>query len=194
MNKKNFILKTLDVYSLENELNYHGLRVAAYSELLAKLMKVNIKKIKLLKKGALLHDIGKKLIDKNIINKPSKLTLEEFEVIKKHPILGLKLLEKRDRCNIIKNILLFHHEKWNGKGYPIGLKGEMIPLEARIVSIADYYDALTSERVYKKKIDHENALKILISESSESFDPDIVSIFELFENKFRQILEKKYEN
>lgn len=169
-------------------------RVSEYSELLADLMCLDIKKIKLIKIGALVHDIGKKLISDNILNKPEKLTINEFEVIKKHSELGFNILSKKHKNNITENIILFHHEKWNGTGYPFNLEGTQIPIEARIVSIADCYDALTSQRVYKVKMTHEEALKILKAESGKSYDPNIIALFEIFENKFKKILEKNYEN
>lgn len=141
-----------------------------------------------LKKGAQLHDIGKLSIDKTILNKPSKLTLKEFELVKIHTELGLKNLKNYHRNITIENIVLFHHEKWNGKGYPFGLAGKEIPIEARIVSIVDCYDALTCKRVYKEKIPHEKVMDILRSESGNSFEPDIIFIFDLFNEKFKKIL------
>lgn len=191
---KNFNLSILDEYKLEESLKNHMFRVSEYSELLASLMSLNSKNIKLIKQGALLHDIGKKKINSKILNKPFKLTFEEFEVMKKHSELGLSMLNKKYMINTIENIIVFHHEKWNGNGYPFGLKGNNIPLEARIVSIADFYDALTSERVYKDRISHEKVLEMLKNESGKSFDPDIVDIFEIFESRFRKVLEKYNEN
>lgn len=152
-------------------------------------MCVDQKKIKLYKKGALLHDIGKLSIDKSILDKPSKLSIYEFEEMKKHSELGVSLLNEEHYNDIIKNIILFHHEKWNGEGYPYGLKGSEIPLEARIISIVDCYDALTSKRIYKNKLSHKEALDILKSESGKSFDPEIIFMFSLFEKTFEEILE-----
>lgn len=170
------------------------LRVCKYAELLSDLMCLDKDKINQIKIGALLHDLGKKLIDENILNKPSKLTLDEFTIMKEHCKLGLKILRKKDKNFIVENIILFHHEKWDGTGYPFGIRERTIPIEARIVSIVDCYDALTSDRVYKNKISHEKALEILKKESGTSFDPDIISMFEIFENKFKKLLEKFYEN
>lgn len=187
-------LNILDEYQLDENLEKHMFRVSKYSELLADLMCLDSKKIEYIKQGALLHDIGKKLIDEKILNKPDKLTSDEFEIMKTHSKLGLKILNKKYRNKNIENIILFHHEKWNGKGYPFGLESKTIPIEARIVSIADCYDALTSNRVYKVKISHEKALDILKSESGKSFDPDMIAIFEIFENKFKKIMEKNHED
>lgn len=191
---KNIYLNKLEEYKIQDDVKNHMFRVSNYAELLADLMCLDRGKINKIKKGALLHDLGKKLINKKILNKSSRLTLEEFNLIKQHTKLGLKILRKKDKDFIVENIILLHHEKWNGTGYPFGLNKNNIPIEARIVSVVDYYDALTSDRVYKYKISHEEALKILKNESSQSFDPDIISMFEIFENKFKKLLEKFYEN
>ena len=191
---KNVYLDKLEEYKIKDELKNHMLRVSKYAELLADLMCLDIDKVKQVKKGALLHDLGKILIDESILNKPSELTLEEFTLMKEHSKLGLKVLKKKDEGSTIENIILFHHEKWNGIGYPFGLKGRNIPIEARIVSVVDYYDALTSDRVYKSKLSHEKALEILRNESGQRFDPDIISMFEIFENKFKKLSEKYCEN
>lgn len=165
------------------------LRVSRYTEILADLMCVNKGKIKKMKKGALLHDIGKKKIDLNILNKPLKLTAVEFEHMMKHSKYGLELLKDEDRDKIIENMILLHHERWDGKGYPFGLVGNDIPIEARILSVTDCYDALTRKRAYKDGITHIEALEIIKGESRKRFDPDIVAIFELFEKKFKELLE-----
>ena len=191
---KNSYLNKLEEYKIEDELKNHMLRVSKYAELLADLICLDKDKIAQIKKGALLHDLGKILIDKKILNKPSELTPEEFILMKEHSKLGLKVLKKKDEGNIIENIILFHHEKWDGTGYPFGIKGYNIPVEVRVVGIADCYDALTSDRIYKSKLSHEKAFEILKSESGKSFDPDIISMFEIFENKFKKLSEKLYEN
>lgn len=158
-------------------------KTSMYAEILCNLLKISKKEMELIKKGALLHDIGKKLIDKRILEKTERLTLKEFEKIKKHTILGGIILEAENK--IIQNIALYHHEKWNGSGYPKGLKGKNIPFEARVVSIVDCYDALRSKRVYKEEKTHEEVIGILKEESGKSFDPDILNIFLKFEDKFK---------
>lgn len=198
-NKQTFFYKNntniiLEEYNLELELKNHMIRVSKYAEILANFILINDKKVKLIKIGALLHDIGKILIDENILNKPSKLNTIEFEIMKKHSELGLKILKNTSRDSTIENIILCHHEKWNGKGYPLGLKTTAIPIEARIVAIVDCYDALTSNRVYKNKLSHKEALEILKSECGESFDPNIVFVFESFEEEFKKIMERYNEN
>ncbi|PKM51224.1 MAG: hypothetical protein CVV02_07655 [Firmicutes bacterium HGW-Firmicutes-7] len=130
-----------------------------------------------------LHDIGKVGIADGILLKPAKLTPEEFEVMKKHTIIGSEVLKKASN-NLLRNgknffdigieIALSHHEKYNGQGYPYGIAGEDIPLSARIVMVADVFDALTSKRVYKNAIAVEDAIQIIIDESGKSFDPNVV--------------------
>lgn len=174
--------RILKKYGLDEALEKHLVQVSVYSEMLATFLSIKEEKIEKIKKGALLHDIGKKLIDENILKTPSFLLPMEFEEIKKHTILGCGLLEED---KIVKNIVLYHHEKWNGSGYPKGLKGKNIPFEARIVSIVDCYDALRSKRVYKEEKTHEEVIGILKEESGKSFDPDILNIFLKFEDKFK---------
>ena len=192
--KKTIYTNKLEKYQIKDELKNHMIRVNKYTELLANLICIDKHKTKQIKKGALLHDLGKILIDENILNKPSRLTSEEFNLIKEHSKLGLKVLKKKDKEQIVENVILFHHEKWDGSGYPFGLRGKSIPIEAQIVAVADFYDALTSERVYKGKISHEKALEILKIESGKSFDPNIIAIFEIFENKFEKLSKKLHEN
>lgn len=131
-----------------------------------------------------LHDIGKVSIPDHILDKPAKLTTEEFEVIKTHSENGAKIIEKtmsesddEEYYEMAKQITRYHHEKWNGRGYPAGLAGERIPLNARIMAVADVFDALVSERPYKRAFSFEEAFDIISSESGEHFDPKVVSAF-----------------
>lgn len=194
-NIKNSIIKNLkeqinDIllkYKLEKSLIGHLKRTSKYAEILSESMNVEKEKIEEIKKGALLHDIGKKRIDKNLLEKQTKLSLDEFKIIKEHPKLGTEELNEIDESDIVRNIILLHHEKWDGSGYPFGLIGTKIPIEARIVSVADCYDALTTVRVYKEKVSHEKAIKILKSESGKKYDPDIILKLELLEKEFNEI-------
>ena len=145
-------------------------------------------------KSAPLHDIGKVAIPDAILKKPGKLTPEEFEIIKTHCDYGTKVLilaeEKlsfRSFLKIAIQIVSSHHEKWNGTGYPKGLKGEAIPLSGRIMALADVYDALRSDRCYKKGVSHEEAVKIISQEKGSHFDPDIVDVFCSIKKKFEEI-------
>ncbi|MDR0986072.1 MAG: response regulator [Ruminococcus sp.] len=142
-------------------------------------------------KCAQLHDLGKIAIPDSILLKPAKLTPEEFEVIKKHPIYGERFFAdfiKSDSddpfLETAREITYSHHEKWNGTGYPLGLSGMDIPLSGRIVAIADVYDALVSERPYKKPFPHEKAAEIIISDSGKHFDPHLVEIFTAHQDEF----------
>jgi response regulator RpfG family c-di-GMP phosphodiesterase len=145
-------------------------------------------------KSAPLHDIGKVAIPDSILRKPGKLTPEEFEIMKKHCEYGTRVLKIADEklsfqsfLKIAIQIAASHHEKWNGKGYPEGLKGEAIPLSGRIMALADVYDAIRSERCYKKSFSHEETLKIIAGDRGEHFDPDLVDVFLRIENNFHEI-------
>lgn len=134
--------------------------------------------------AAPMHDIGKIRIPDAILNKPGKLTPEEYEIIKKHSEYGaeviaktMKGVENEDWFSTAYNIARYHHERYDGTGYPDGLKGENIPLEARIMALADVYDALVSKRVYKKAFTKEEARRIIEEGSGAQFDPDLVPLF-----------------
>jgi len=138
----------------------------------------------LLLQSCQLHDVGKISIDDSILKKPGKLSYEEFEEMKKHAVFGEKVIEKIQtltrESEFLKYAKVFaasHHEKWNGKGYPRGLNGNEIPLLGRIMAIADVYDALTSERPYKKAFTHEEAVRIITEGSGTQFDPVLVELF-----------------
>jgi HD-GYP domain-containing protein (c-di-GMP phosphodiesterase class II) len=133
----------------------------------------------------------------SILLKPGPLTPSEFEEMKKHTVYGAEALAKAESASGIsdetsflktaREIALTHHEKWDGTGYPNGLKGNTIPLSGRLMALADVYDALISERVYKKAMSHETAANIIRSRSGTHFDPEIVDVFEALEDKFLAI-------
>jgi putative two-component system response regulator len=144
--------------------------------------------------SAQLHDIGKIAIKDSILQKPGKLTDEEFEEIKKHPVFGQRIIQKIKKNTTEKAFLEYaeifaisHHEKWDGSGYPYGLKGEEIPLLGRLMAIADVYDALVSQRPYKKPFTHEEAVKIIADGSGKHFDPAIVDMFLRVSDEFDKI-------
>lgn len=146
--------------------------------------------------SSILHDIGKVGIPDSVLLKPDKLTEEEFEIIKQHTRLGgeaLEVIESQTEgqsfLTIGKEIAYYHHEKWDGSGYPKGLKEESIPLSARIVMLADVYDALTSRRIYKAPIDHEEVKDIILKAKGSQFDPQIVDAFENIADEFNRIRE-----
>ena len=135
-------------------------------------------------KSSKLHDVGKIAVPDHILGKPGKLTDEEFSVVKRHPAHGAKLLDQFVDAGgdipflaVARDIALYHHEKWDGTGYPFGRKGREIPLAARIVTIADVYDALISVRPYKKAFTHEQAVSIITGDRGRHFDPYLIDVF-----------------
>jgi len=125
----------------------------------------------------LLHDIGKIAIEETTLNKQGKLTEQEWKEIKRHPEIGYRILSTVNDMSEMADYILCHHEKWNGTGYPKGLKREEIPFPARIIAIADAYDAMTSERSYRSALSKEIAIKELQKNSGIQFDPEIVRAF-----------------
>ena len=142
------------------------------------------------------HDVGKIAIEDSILNKPAKLTVDEFEKIKRHATYGVEVIERIQRNSntsehdpLLEHAKIFagtHHEKWDGSGYPNGLKGDNIPLQGRLLAIADVYDTLVSERPYKKAIPHEDAVRIIEAGKGTHFDPILVDLFVTRENDFKQ--------
>lgn len=165
-----------------NELNdtdtgMHIMRVCAYSELLARGAGLPGDMVVRLRRYASLHDVGKVGLADKILKKPGPLTSEEFDSMKKHTVMGFELLTLARSDSLAKNIALCHHEKFNGKGYPFGLAGKQIPLEARIVALADVFDALTTKRCYKNAYPMDMGRKIIEEERGEHFDPYLVDLF-----------------
>jgi response regulator RpfG family c-di-GMP phosphodiesterase len=168
--------------SRSKETGLHVKRVAEYSYLLAKLYGLDEAHAYLIKQASPMHDIGKVAIPDHILNKPGKLTPEEFEIMKTHAQLGYEMLKHSERPILKTSAVIAHthHEKYNGKGYPRGLAGDAIPIEGRITSIADVFDALAHDRVYKKAWVLEDILSLLREERGVSFDPVLIDLF--FEN------------
>jgi putative two-component system response regulator len=135
--------------------------------------------VELLFKASPMHDIGKLGIPDAILKKPGKLTDEEFTEMKRHPAIGAGIIgqQKSELLECARVVSLTHHEKWNGRGYPRGKAGDEIPIEGRIVAIADVFDALTSERPYKQAWPTEKAVELLQKEAGEHFDPSLVPLF-----------------
>jgi len=134
-------------------------------------------KISELRVGGLLQDIGKVAIDENILNKSDQLTKEEWNEIKRHSDIGYRIINTSPEMSDIAQYVLFHHERYDGKGYPSGKRQEEIPLLARIIAVADSYDAMTNERPYKKVLNKDMAIEELAKCKGTQFDPDIVDIF-----------------
>jgi len=152
----------------------HSMRVSAYAEAIAKQVGLPQNKIDLIKSAALLHDIGKIGIDKNILNKVGRLEKEEFEAIKSHPEIGATIIADLSYLSNISDIIRHHHERNDGKGYPDGLSYDKIPLETSILTIADSFDAMTTNRPYRSSLSLEAALQEIKDNGGTQFNPDIV--------------------
>ncbi len=156
----------------------HSARVAKFSVMLGRHIGLENEQLTILQKGALMHDLGKIGVPDSVLNKPAKLDNQEFIQMKSHPVMTATIMKPLGRFKDFVEIAAWHHERWDGKGYPDGLVGEEIPLLARIVSIADTWDAMTGDRVYRKGIPYEKAMKILICERrSGQWDPELLGEF-----------------
>ncbi|MFC3032664.1 HD-GYP domain-containing protein [Pseudoalteromonas fenneropenaei] len=193
----------------DNETGAHLLRMRQYAELLACTRQqdsdapaeLNEQFIANISLSAILHDIGKVGVADAILLKPGRLSSEEFEQIKAHPVIGGHVLESlmqyAPNCGFLamgRDIAAGHHEKWDGSGYPLGLRGEAIPLSARIVALVDVYDALTTPRCYKRPFSHEEAKTLIVEGKGKHFDPNLVECFLRVEAKFAAISATALEN
>lgn len=175
-------LETIEIlrYTVEAKDTYtrgHSERVSEYSVLIGKKLGLPQSDLKTLKIGGLFHDIGKIGIADSILMKTGKLTNSEYNEIKKHPIIGKNILSNASIFQDIIPIVLYHHERYDGKGYPEGLRGNDIPLLARIVCVADSFDAMTSKRSYRDVLDYDYVKNEIKSQSSTQFDPVIATTF-----------------
>ncbi|MGQ9756266.1 MAG: HD-GYP domain-containing protein [Desulfotomaculales bacterium] len=155
----------------------HSERVARYAAKLARAAGMRDGEIKKLKLAAFLHDVGKIEIPTKVLNKPEPLTREEWEVIRRHPVVGAEIVGQIKVLEEIAPLILHHHERYDGSGYPAGLAGEAIPLGARIIALADAYDAMTSHRPYRPAKTHETALHEVRQGAGRQFDPSLVKLF-----------------
>lgn len=163
----------------DNETGNHVKRVSLFSYWIAKKFGLDEEHARLIELASPMHDIGKIGVSDNILMKPGKLTSDEYQAMQDHVLIGAKILED-SRSEVLKvayQIALTHHEKYDGSGYPHGLAGEAIPIEGRIVAIADVFDALTSERPYKAAWPVEKAIDLLGKEKGKHFDPELVDCF-----------------
>ncbi|MCM5677974.1 two-component system response regulator [Schlegelella sp. S2-27] len=190
----------------DNETGNHVRRTQFYVRSLCQALRTHAKferaltdkTIEALFKSAPLHDIGKVGVPDHILLKPGKLTAEEFDIMKRHPVIGRDALQRAEEqlgvevefLHFAKEIAYGHHEKWDGSGYPQGLKGDEIPLSARLMALADVYDALISRRVYKPPMSHDEAVALILASSGSHFDPDVVAAFTRQEDDFRAIAER----
>jgi diguanylate cyclase (GGDEF)-like protein len=170
------IIETLNAKTSETKEHSERLADSAI-KIMKQLKMVRYDEIEDMKLLAKTHDIGKITIDDNILKKPGPLTEAEYEIIKKHAEAGYKIIRNITDSDSVCNGVLSHHERWDGKGYPQGLKGEEIPIFARIIAVADAFDAMTHDRVYRKRMTEEEALNEIIKNSGTQFDPKIVDAF-----------------
>ena len=183
-------LDSRDPYTLN-----HSENVAKCSVQIAEKMNLSKECCAIIRKGALLHDIGKIGIPEHILMKNGKLTNEEYEVIKTHPTIGYNMIKHVADFheNGVLDIVLYHHERYDGKGYPAGLKENQIPLFARIVAVADTFDAMTTKRIYREELNLEYTLNEIRKNKGTQFDPEMVDVFlNLFEQQ--ELMETEYEN
>ncbi|OGW99672.1 MAG: hypothetical protein A3I73_03880 [Omnitrophica bacterium RIFCSPLOWO2_02_FULL_45_16] len=155
----------------------HLERVSSYVEMVAEKLDIDDETKKILTGGALLHDLGKVGIEDTILKKEGVLTPQEYEMMKQHSIIGENILKPLRSMSKLSSVVRHHHEMYDGTGYPNGLKGEEIPLAARILTVADIYDAITTDRPYRKAMSREEAIKTLISYAGNKLDPKLVEIF-----------------
>lgn len=178
MEVKDTIINLQDIKSIDQYTFCHSVNVCVLSLITGISMGYDEEKLKDLGIGAMLHDVGKTRIPLEILNKPGRLTNEEFEIIKKHTSIGYEILKKSSMLSTYASyIALTHHERYDGEGYPLGLKGNEIHEFSRIVSVADVYDAITSDRVYKRRVKINEAVEYLIGMGDHQFDYNIVRSF-----------------
>ena len=155
----------------------HSEEAAIYAEALGKACQLTQKQLELVRMAAKLHDLGKIGIPAEILKKPGPLNAEEWKIMREHPALGAKILQTIEPLKDLVPIVQCHHERWNGSGYPAGLKGTQIPLEARLIAVIDSFLAIVSKRPYKPAMPVSYALEQLRAQAGISFDPDLVERF-----------------
>jgi diguanylate cyclase (GGDEF)-like protein/putative nucleotidyltransferase with HDIG domain len=177
----NLHLRTIEALALaieakDNNTHRHIQRVQAYAFELGKKMGLSAEDLQALRAASILHDIGKLAVPEHIISKPGKLTPEEFDKMKIHPVVGAEILSRVEFPYAVVPIVRAHHEKWDGTGYPEGLRGEAIPIGARILSAVDCLDALASDRQYRRALPLDEAMAVVVAESGKSYDPRVVAV------------------
>ena len=163
--------------SMRDEFNHHGPRVSVNAIKLSEARGLQAYEVGLIAAGSQLHDIGKLLIRSEILNAPRKLTVDEFTEMQRHAIMGWDIVNKAGYEKTIQDIVRHHHERWDGTGYPDGLKEEDIPLAARIISVCDVYQAMTAERIYRKPLTHKFVKDFMLSSKGVILDPTLVDLF-----------------
>ena len=178
LSNKNIMINLADLRSVDEYTFAHSVNVAVVAIVIGKALGYNQLRLRDLGIGAILHDIGKTEIPLEILNKPGRLEASEVEIMKKHTEYGYEILKRhRDISTLSRGIPLMHHERIDGSGYPYGKKGDEIHEFAKIVAIADTYDAMTSNRIYKQKVAPDKAIEYLVSTGNYNFDYNIVKLF-----------------
>lgn len=178
LKNRNMMVNMIDLKCFDNYTYAHSVNVAVLSLMVGISLGLNRSTLSILGLGAIMHDIGKVFIDKDILNKPGKLTDDEFGEIKKHTTAGYEYIKKQFNLPLsIHDAIIDHHEKYDGSGYPNEKKGDTISLFGRIISIADVYDALSSERPYRKALPPSEAMEFIMGNSGSVFDSEIVKYF-----------------
>jgi len=177
----------------DEDTGKHIVRVGLYCALVAKKLMMPEPFTNSIRVQAALHDVGKIHIPPSVLKKPGKLTDEEWAIMRSHPTYGAKIVGEHPRFKLAKSLALFHHERWDGSGYPNGASGEAIPIEGRIISIADQYDALRNARIYKPSFDHKKTFQILTEGDGRTipqhFDPQVLKAFIELSSKFEEVYE-----
>ncbi|HCA29897.1 MAG TPA: hypothetical protein DEP23_10170 [Ruminococcaceae bacterium] len=169
------IMATL--YAKNQETWQHSQRLGRLCQMMGEVLGMQQKDLKDLQLFSKLHDIGKIGIDDRILNKPGKLNDDEWKIMKLHPEIGYRIVMETPQLKRIANYILCHHERWDGTGYPMGLKGQEAPVSSRILAIADAFDAMTEDRLYRKAMPREAAIQEIERNCGTQFDPDIARLF-----------------
>jgi HD-GYP domain-containing protein (c-di-GMP phosphodiesterase class II) len=169
------LVQLLDLKDLTTGV--HSSRMVEWALIMAKLMNLSEEEVRDVEIASVLHDIGKIGIPDEILKKPGKLTAEETALMRRHPEYGWSVMKTIPGCERASLLILHHHEMWDGKGYPAGLRGDDIPLGSRIVAVTDAFDAMTTDRPYRKGMSHAEALERLQASSATQFDQGVVSVF-----------------
>jgi HD-GYP domain-containing protein (c-di-GMP phosphodiesterase class II) len=175
---RNAILESFrkTLFERSHETEEHANRLMQLSKHMGKVMNLPHTTLQELELLGVLHDIGKIGVPDSILNKPGKLNEDEWVIMKRHSEIGSRITQSVPEFVRISDYILSHHERWDGKGYPRGLKGKEIPIQSRILSIVDAYDAMTSERPYHKPMTHEDAMQELVDNAGTQFDPDLIQL------------------
>jgi len=181
-NDSNITSQTIDItlnalFKKNSRVRHHSKRVGEICKAIAAEMNLTKDEVHQIGLAGLMHDIGKIAISEEILEKPGLLNYAEYETIKKHSEIGYKILRSIDGFSIIADCILEHHERWDGKGYPSGIRGDAISLQARIIAVADAFDAMTTDRPYRETVRMEEAVAEIMAKAGTQFDPEVAEVF-----------------